>query len=158
MPLLPRPAMRSLATKALALGLALGATLGTAHAHDLGELGPAFARGPAPGWQARDDGQTVHFSNEASDSPQMLLWQAGPAPAQGRSSLVEFTMESTDPQASFSFLVGNMDSGETCLLFVTSKREAGLDCIQNGQTSNLAYVQNAVTQAQNTTVRPIAAR
>lgn len=120
------------------VALALALPAGVAGAADLGPLNAALDH-QVSGWQQSEEQGVVILSNDgSSDRGRFLLWNAGPAPAPMRSSLLTFTFGSQDPKSSLNFMIGNQQSGESCFLAIFANRDVALDCLSDSGATNIA--------------------
>ncbi|RRH76211.1 DUF4344 domain-containing metallopeptidase [Falsigemmobacter faecalis] len=118
--------------------LALVLPAGLAKAADLGPLNGALAQ-QVQGWQqSEQDGIVLLSSDGSTDRGRFLLWDAGPAPQPLRSSLLTFTYQGRDARSSLNFLVGNIDTGESCFLAVYPNRDVALNCMNDQGATTLA--------------------
>lgn len=125
-----------------ALGVLALAPVGQAVAQqELGPLAQVAEQQLLKGWQGgAQDGWYVLVNQNEAGSEQTFMINAGPPPSQGRTTAVNVSLSSTNPEAAIGILTRNGKSGDLCLMEITADATANLFCLIDGKKEAIASV------------------
>jgi len=135
----------NVANVVFALGVLALAPVGQALAQEeLGPLATVLDQQLLKGWKGgSQDGWFVLLNETEAGSEQTLMVDPGPPPTQGRTTTVNVSLSSTNPEAAIGILTRNDTSGDLCLMEITANATANLFCLIDGKKESIASVANS---------------
>jgi rhodanese-related sulfurtransferase len=126
--------------------MALGAVAPVWAQSALGPLASAADRQLAAGWKATEQNDQLVLRNVSAPKnvPQLLTFNAGPAPAQGRVTRTSISLESTFPEVFMGLLVRSAKNNDQCLMSIHLGSYTMLSCKIGGKYTAIAPLSNAV--------------
>lgn len=135
----------NVANVVFALGVLALAPVGQAVAQEeLGPLARVVDQQLLKGWQGgSQDGWYVLLNKNEAGAEQTFLVDPGPPPSQGRTTTVNVSLSSTNPEAAIGILTRNQQTGDLCLMEITADATANLFCLVDGKKESIASVANS---------------